>query len=402
MRRGNVDRDHVAFLDEADRSALGRFRRHVADREAGGAAREAPVGHEGASLAEAARLQIAGRIEHLLHARASARPLVADDDDVARRHLAAQNPLHRVVLAFEDARRALEFETAGVDPRRLHDRAVERDVAVQHRKAAVLGEGMLGIADDALGAILVERGIARGLAERDLGRHAAGPGHEEFARRVAGRPHDVVARQRMLERLGVHHLDVAIEEARAVELAQNSHDPAGAVDVLDMHVGHGRRDLAKTWHAARQPVDVGHGEVDLALVRGGQQVQDGVGRTAHGDVERHGVFERLEGGDPARQRAFVALLVPAPGEIDDEVAGLDEQAPPVGVRGHHRAVAGQGQAQRLGQAVHRIGGEHARARAAGRAGGALDHRDVGVGDLVVRRGDHRVDEVDAARARSRA
>ena len=137
----------------------------------------------------------------------------------------------------------------------------------------------------------------------------------------------------------MHHPDVAIEEAGAVELAQNAHHPAGAMNVLDMHVRHGRRDLAQTRHAARQPVDIGHGEVDLALVRRGQQVQDGVGRTAHGDVERHGVLERLEAGDPARQHAFVVLLVIAPGKIDDEMAGLDEQAPPVGVRGHHCAVA---------------------------------------------------------------
>ena len=48
----------------------------------------------------------------------------------------------------------------------------------------------------------------------------------------------------MFERLGVHHTDVAIEQASAVELAENAHHPAGAMDVLDMHVGHGRSDLA--------------------------------------------------------------------------------------------------------------------------------------------------------------
>ena len=106
----------------------------------------------------------------------------------------------------------------------------------------------------------------------------------------------------------------------------------------------------------------------------------------------------IERGSDAR----VVLLVVAAGEIDDEMPRLDEQALAVGVGRHHRAVAGQREAERLGQAVHRIGGEHARARAAGRAGGALDHRDVGVGDLVVGGGDHRVDEVDLARAASRA
>ena len=52
--------------------------------------------------------------------------------------------------------------------------------------------------------------------------------------------------------------------------------------------------LHRHGHAARQPVDVGHGEIDFALVRGGEQMQHGVGRAAHRDVERHRVLERLE------------------------------------------------------------------------------------------------------------
>ena len=70
-------------------------------------------------------------------------------------------PCDRVVLALEDARRAGELEDARVDARRLHDAAVEREVAVEHREAAVLGEGVLGVADDALGAVEVELVEAR-------------------------------------------------------------------------------------------------------------------------------------------------------------------------------------------------------------------------------------------------
>ena len=127
---------------------------------------------------------------------------------------------------------------------------------------------------------------------------------------------------------------------------------------------------------------------------GGEQVQHRIGRAAHGDVEGHGVLERLEGGDGARQRVRIVLLVIAAGEIDDQVAGFDEEAPAVGMGGERRAVAGQRQAERLGQAVHGVGGEHAGARAAGRAGGALDDLEVLVGDLVVGGGDHGVDEVE--------
>ena len=52
-----------------------------------------------------------------------------------------------------------------------------------------------------------------------------------------------------------------VDQAGAVELAEDRHDAAGAVDVLHVDVGLGRRDLAQHRHAARQPVDVGHGEV---------------------------------------------------------------------------------------------------------------------------------------------
>ena len=59
----------------------------------------------------------------------------------------------------------------------------------------------------------------------------------------------------------------------------------------------GRRDLAEQGTRRDSAVDVVHGEVDPALVGGGQDVQHGVGRAAHGDVERHGVLERGLGGD---------------------------------------------------------------------------------------------------------
>jgi hypothetical protein len=47
---GNVDLDPVALLDQPDQPALGRFRRDMADRQARGAAREAPVGHSAQAL----------------------------------------------------------------------------------------------------------------------------------------------------------------------------------------------------------------------------------------------------------------------------------------------------------------------------------------------------------------
>ena len=288
----------------------------------------------------------------------------------------------------------VNFRIDFVDAGGLHDAAVERDVALQHGKPAILGEGAFGRADGARLAVEVELGPAVRLREGLRGAHAAGSGHEEVAHRVGIGAADVPLVERVAHGQRVHGRLLAVDQAGAVELAEDGHDAAGAVDVFHVHVGLGRRDLAQHRNLARQRVDVVHGEVDAALVCCGKDVQHGVCRAAHGDVERHGVLEGRLGGDGARQRGLVVLLVIAAGEIDDGVAGLDEQALAVGMGGERRAVAGQGQAERLGQAVHRIGGEHARARAAGRARRFLDGCDLLVGIAVVGGHHHGVDEVE--------
>ena len=124
-------------------------------------------------------------------------------------------------------------------------------------------------------------------------------------------------------------------------------------------------------------------------------MQDGVGGTAHGDVHGHGVFKRFFGGDAARQHGFVVLLVIAFGDFDNHAAGFEEQFFAAGVGGEVGAVAGQGQAERFGQAVHGIGGEHAGAGATGRAGVLFDFFDLLVADIVVRRFNHGVNQVQA-------
>ena len=77
------------------------------------------------------------------------------------------------------------------------------------------------------------------------------------------------------------------------------------------------RHFTQLWHFAGKLVDIAHGEVDFGFLRGGQQVQNGVGGTAHGDIQRHGVFERRFTGDVARQCAGVVLLVVTFRQLND-------------------------------------------------------------------------------------
>src|SRR3546814_2950315 len=94
-------------------------------------------------LAEALRLQITGRVEHFLHARPALGAFVADDDDVAGADLTPQYAHHGGVLALIDARRAGEGQNVFVDAGRLHDAALGREVAEEHRKASLAAEGMI-------------------------------------------------------------------------------------------------------------------------------------------------------------------------------------------------------------------------------------------------------------------
>ena len=124
-------------------------------------------------------------------------------------------------------------------------------------------------------------------------------------------------------------------------------------------------------------------------------MQNGVGRAAHRDVQRHGILEGLEVGDAARQYAVVTVGVVTLAQLNDGAPGAQEQLLAVTVSGQHGAVAWQGQPECFGQAVHRIGGEHAGAGAAGRAGGALVFGDLFIGAVFIGGDHHGVDQIQA-------
>ena len=88
--RVDVDGDDVAVAHGRDRAAARRLGRDVAGHEAVGGAGEASVGQQRDVLPQARADDGAGHPEHLAHARSAGRALVADDDHVAGRDLAAR------------------------------------------------------------------------------------------------------------------------------------------------------------------------------------------------------------------------------------------------------------------------------------------------------------------------
>ena len=152
--------------------------------------------------------------------------------------------------------------------------------------------------------------------------------------------------------------------------------------------------MLRQGNLAAEPVDVLHSEFNARLMRSGKQVEDSIGRSAHRDVEAHRVLKSFETGDTARQHALIALIIVSFGQSHHEPPRPLEKTLSVGMCREHRAIAWQREPKRLCQAVHRIGGEHARTASAGRASTLLDRSHFFVGVALVGCSNHRIDEVE--------
>ena len=118
-----------------------------------------------------------------------------------------------------------------------------------------------------------------------------------------------------------------------------------------------------------------HIQLNPALVGDGGKVEHRVGRASEGHVHRQSVFKGLVGHD-------VPGLDVAADHLHDLHAGVFGQLDPLGVDGGDGAVAPEAHAEDLGQAVHRVGGVHAGAGAAGGAGVLFPLLELGFVDLA--------------------
>src|SRR4051794_26318000 len=132
--RVDVDRDRVALAHGGDRAAVDGLGGDVAGHEPARSAGEAAVGEQRDAVAEPLPHDRRGHREHLAHAGAAGRALVADHDHIALVDLAGGDRLHGRLLAVEDARGAL-VEAALVSGE-LDDAALGREVAAQDREPA--------------------------------------------------------------------------------------------------------------------------------------------------------------------------------------------------------------------------------------------------------------------------
>ena len=293
-------------------SAAGRrLRGDVADGQAGGAAGEAAVGDQRARLAQAAALEERRRVEHLLHARAALRALVADDHDVAR--LDPGRGCSRPPLP------ATRRPPPG--PRTSRSTRPRRPSSPRSRRRPGCRSGPPGRRRRCTRA--PDRGCSRrprpcracpsaptaSTPSPPLAARRRVPQLDGLGRRRAAA--EVPARATRRVECAVHGVHVLVGAARPGRSSPRIAGMPPARCTSSMWYVAVRRSghLGQARHPAGHRVDVVEAEVDLGLAGGGEQVQDRVRRAAHRDVQRHRVLERLAGGDGPRQHRSSSLLV---------------------------------------------------------------------------------------------
>ena len=145
----------------------------------------------------------------------------------------------------------------------------------------------------------------------------------------------------------------------------------------------------------RNTVDIVQGEIDLRLVGNRQNMQHGVGGTAHSHIQRHSVLEGFLGGDRTGQNGLVILLVVALRQANNTLPRLQKQLFTRDLGCKRGTVAGQRQTNRLVQAVHGVCGKHARTGTTRGAGVLLNLGERSITHGIVHRHDHRIHQIQA-------
>jgi len=261
----------------------------MADGKPGGSARKTAIGDQSAHLVEFHRLEVGGRVEHLLHTRPATGAFVADDHHVARLNGFTQDAVAGLLLRIKNPGTPPELQNRRIYARRLEDTAVAGHIPVEHRQSAILAVGMRQVTDASRAAVGIGLRIVIFLGAQNQVAPAA-RGREVFLQHLLPRVglHDIVTGNGFGQGESVDSPHRGVEEATPVQFGEDPQNPPCTVDILDM-VGRTGGHFAQIGGHTRKLVYVMHGKVDPRLVGDGQQVKHRIGGATHGNVEFHGI-----------------------------------------------------------------------------------------------------------------
>ena len=212
----------------------------------------------------------------------------------------------------------------------------------------------------------------------------------EGANHFAVDRHDVHVGQVLGQRLAGHREGVAVQQA-CVQQGLHHHGYAThAVDVVH-HVLAKRLEVGDVRHLVVDAVEVIERELDIGLMRDGEQVEDGVGRTTKSHEHSDGIFERLLRENVARGNSEA-------NQVDHGLARTVRKVVTTTICAGRRGRAGQAHAQSFGNRRHGVGGVHAATGTLSGANSALNEVEIRLAHLAGLAGAHGFERVDNGHA----
>ena len=263
----------------------------MTDRKPRSASAKTTIGDQRTGLAQPLGLEIARGVEHLLHAWPAPRSLIANHNHVPGLDLVGQNRVAGRFLRFVDLDRALEDPDRLIHPGRLHDTAVDREIARENRQPPIHRMRVGNLADAACFAVEIRRVeilvLGKSHNRANPARSRKGSLHGPFGGVLTA---DILGLDGLAKGRGMHRGHVDVQLAGAVESTENRKNAPGMPYVLNV-VTRRRCHLADARGLPRNSIDVAHTEINAGFVGCGQKMEHGVRRPPHGDIQRHRILE---------------------------------------------------------------------------------------------------------------
>ena len=117
-------------------------------------------------------------------------------------------------------------------------------------------------------------------------------------------------------------MTVGMQLARSRQLAQDGEHATGSVNVFHVIQRCAGSDLAQLRHVPGKRIYVSHREIKFGFLCGGEQMQNGVGRSAHGNIEAHRILKRGSTSNVSWKNTVIVFKVVASREFHHESSCL--------------------------------------------------------------------------------
>ena len=196
------------------------------------------------------------------------------------------------------------------------------------------------------------------------------------------------------QRHSVYTAYIRIHQAAFGKFAHNGNDTACTIYILYMiFLGIGSY-FTQARSLTRQHIDIIHCEIRSGFMGYRQQMKHRIGRTAHCNIQCHGIQKSFTSGNAAGKYAFISFLVILISVFNNQFGGIFKQFLTIFMSSHNRTITRKRQPDSFVQTVHGIGGKHTRATSASGTSVLFNLGNLIVTHALISRLNHSINQIE--------